>query len=139
MSEVVGFQLAQDRGHWPQTSSGTRLKPSPSASVHFSMDVVLADRDIGCYRKVLCRASARRRRWRMSTKGGGLTVTRKEALGHGINKFVSPLAAMSRKIRTYLALLNHQSLRATHTYENLISWNSNTVASTEIKVVRVLD
>jgi len=75
----------------------------------------------------------------MSTKGGGLTVTRKGALGHGINTFVSPLAAMYRKIRAYLGLLNHHSLRATQAYTNFISWNSNTVASKEIKVVCVLD
>jgi hypothetical protein len=44
MREVVGIQLAQDRCHWPQTSNGARLKPSPSSSVP-SMDIVLADRD----------------------------------------------------------------------------------------------
>lgn len=88
----------------------------------------------GRYRKVLCRDSARIRIWRMSTKGRGLTVTRKVALGHGNKRFASPLAAMSRKIRAYLALLNHHSLRDTQTHENLISWNNIKVACKEIKV-----
>jgi hypothetical protein len=93
----------------------------------------------GLYRKVLCGDSVRRRSWRMSTKGGGLTVTRRGALGHGINTFASPHALMSPRVRAYLALLNHHSLRATQTYVNFISWNSTTVASKEIKVFRVLD
>ena len=46
MSEVARFQLAQDMGHWLQTSSGVRLKPSPSASVPISMEILLlAERD----------------------------------------------------------------------------------------------
>ena len=48
--------MAQDRGHWPQTSSGARLKPSPSASVTFSMDIVLADRDTLLYVTETCSA-----------------------------------------------------------------------------------
>jgi len=75
----------------------------------------------------------------MSTKGGSLTVTRRGALGHGINTFVSSLATMSRKIRVFLALPNHHSLRAAQTYATFISWNSNTVACKEIKSVSVLE
>lgn len=54
----------------------------------------------------------------MSTKegGGGLTVTRRGALGHGINTFASPLAAMSQKVRDFSALLNHDSLAVTQTH-----------------------
>ena len=75
----------------------------------------------------------------MSTKGGGLTVTRRGALGHGINTFASPLATKSRKIRAYLVLLNHHTLSATQTYATFTSWNSTIVACEEIKVVSVLD
>jgi hypothetical protein len=75
----------------------------------------------------------------MPKKGRGLIVTRRGALGHGINTLASPLAVMSRKIRAYLILLNHHSLHSTHTFATIISWNSATVACKEVKVVRVLD
>jgi hypothetical protein len=78
---LVGIQLAQDRGHWPQTryraigffqKQRVQIKAiafrKPTLLLVYNMT---GKRDCaGSCRRVLCRDSARRRSWQISAKGG---------------------------------------------------------------------